>query len=389
MLAILPTCSAKVNGINIRCLKDTGCQKCFISKKIVKRANLKVGQKVELTVSGFNSAKTYHTYETVVPLEFGNRIFYLDTIVLPNVSTRFAADGLSALAAGFVAKGYRLADHALLNDRNEVDSLDMVLGISATNVFLKKVRTYGENNENMFLETIGGIMPIGHSLQAYAGLKYLPHADKNPHVHSTARLSNEKKITKNENITKVESVAKNEKSESKGEMNENKNVNLKRPVNSNKVTKSKKFGHNQQPKSLQKPETKKPSVKKPTQTKKANSSKQPISKVDMNKKQISSSISVATPATIEVATASENISKPQKQKTAKSSESAKIANKFLSNLLGYSKQEVFGVFSGFGASTEIDLDNLLGETLGYDNYEKSEQYTDLDAQIVDFVYKET
>lgn len=348
--AILPTFQGKVNGIACRGLKDSGCQMNFISERMVKEAKLKLGQKVELTVSGFNSSQTYKSYETKVPLEFANKIFNIDMIVLPNVTTKFAADGISSLAAGFQSKGYKLADPALLNDRNVVNNLDIVLGISATHVFMEKVRSYGKENENKFLETLGGIMPIGHSLNGYSGLPFLLEADKNKNVHSTARLSTFKNKTKPKLTTTNEQLG------------------------------TKKVKVSSEPKSKQK------SPKKLTQNS------------QINKKKVVSNISVATPATLEVTTISTtNSNKGTKKKTTKkkknNSESGKVAtlgSKFLQSLVpGYTKQEVFGDFIGFGATSELDLDKIMSQTLGYDEYEKQQPYSDLDGEIVDYIYNKT
>ena len=187
--AVLPTFQGEIKGLQCRGLKDSGCQKNFISASLVKKAKLTPGQQVELTVSGFNSSKTHKTFEVNVFLEFGGEVFELDMIILPTVSTKFSADGISSLAMGFETKGYKLADPGLKFSRNLVEDLDIVLGISATHIFLEKVRTFGENGESYFLETKGGVIPVGHSLKSYSNLKYLPYADQNPIIDSVAKLS--------------------------------------------------------------------------------------------------------------------------------------------------------------------------------------------------------
>ena len=49
-----------------------------------------------------------------------------------------------------------------------------------------------------------------------------------------------------------------------------------------------------------------------------------------------------------------------------------VGSNFLHSLTpGYTKQQVFGDVCGFGAASEIDLDELISQTLGYDQYEKN------------------
>ena len=304
--AILPTFKGRVNGIDVRGLKDSGAQKCFISSSLVKNANLKPGQKVELTVSGFNSAKTYQTYEVKVPLQFGGKTFNLDMIILPEVSTKFSADGISSVAVGFEEKGYVLADPELKYDRNMVGNMDMVLGISATHVFMEKVRTYGENDSTYFLETIGGIMPIGHSLQSYSNLKYLPHADKNAIVNVNCKL-NKINLSTNSNVipklkTKNPELKKSKTSVRSKSRTRSKSRSKSRSRSKNRVL-IKKDSNSQIKKKLTKTsEINKSILKKPKpvlkiQSEKPKSNVKFQEKVKVNKKGVTS---IATPATIEV-----------------------------------------------------------------------------------------
>ena len=135
---------------------------------------MKAGKSIELTVNGFNSSKKYNTYEVDFPLKFGGKVYNLEAVVLPDVSTRFAADGIGSLAAWFVSKGYTLADPALIHYRNIVEDLDVVLGVDAAGLFMGKVVFYGENMQSQYLDTPGGVMPIGHSLTGYSNLRFLP-----------------------------------------------------------------------------------------------------------------------------------------------------------------------------------------------------------------------
>ena len=430
--AILPTCQGKVNNILCRSLKDSGCQKNFIASSLVKAAGLTPGQQIELTISGFNSAKTYKTYEVNVPFEFGGKVFDLEMIILPSISTKFSADGISSLASSLESKGYLLADTALKNDRNLVEDLDMVLGISATQVFMEKVIPYGENDENYFLETIGGIMPIGHSLNSYSSLKYLPHADKNPKVSKLVKLSTYQN-TVNQNSDNLKLLeAKNEKivkpiaaptatkksqnttsQETKNHENEkSKNTKgLAKSQNSEKTVKREKTkklknarsrsrshvrsrGRNQGSVVKNKPEHK---------SKERTIKEKEKKNLKKNKNKITGNVAIATPATIEVRSCSsvEDNSETKVNNSVKkkvtikdhaenSQEILNVGSNFLRSLTpGYSKQQVFGDWCCFGAASEIDLDQLIEQTLGYDQYEKTQQFTDLDSKVMDYVYNKT
>lgn len=429
--AILPTFRGVINGKSARGLVDTGCQMNFIGAALMKKAGLKPGQCVQLTVSGFNSAKTYRTYEVQVPLEFGGKVHDLVMVVLPEVSTKFLADGVSSVAVGFETKGYVLADPELKYDRNIVDNLEMVLGISASHVFREKVRMFGEDEENYFLETAGGVMPIGHSLKVYSNLKYLPHADKNPEISNKVKLSsyNDNKL-KNEAQDSLE--VKNNKpmhppvvpkfqqknSESKNSKSNTEMTKVKSKLRSRSLS-QKRFLSNRP--TLKKPAIKPHISKKPTDKKSVlnkissqNSNTQPLVKFKKiepehknNVKKTSKKVgntSIATPATIEIRSCNlaENDKKLEKESTFDKDNSndnsdllnsyklSKIGKNFLQSLTpGYSKQQVFGDCSWAGMTTEIDLDQLMSDTLGYDKYEKTAPYSDIDSKIVDYVYDRT
>ena len=393
-----------------------------MNDRIVREAKLQYGKKIELTVSGFNSSKTYNTYDVEVPLQFSNKVYKLNMIVLPIISTKFAADGISELAAGFLAKGYKLADPALLNDRNCVDNLDMVLGIDATRIFMEKVRTYGQYEENIFLETTAGVMPVGHSLMGYSGLKYLPEASKNTKVHNNARQI---RIPRNN----IGSDLKSDPGLSLPQVNAKTPTEVKKPIevkkpnlvkNSTGVKKpivDTKHNFLRKSTGVTKPTLeKKPNVvKKPNEIKKSNLSKKSVdikkpicstpikSKGTQNLKSnakklkssetVKSNVAVATPAVVEVSGSS-----VQETHSSVVGDTSKVATKnfsieatsYFSGISpGYNKQQIFGDHVGFGSISDVDLENLLSETLGYDQYEKQGQYTDLDAKIVDYVYSRT
>ena len=68
----------------------------------------------------------------------------------------------------------------------------MVIGISTAHIFMEKMRSYGKNNKNNFLETRAGIMPIGHSLDSYAVLSFSLEGDENPNIMCVQNIYTQK-----------------------------------------------------------------------------------------------------------------------------------------------------------------------------------------------------
>ena len=385
--AILPTFQAEVNGVNARGLKDSGCQKNFLSSALFKAANLTAGKQIELTINGFNSSKKYRTYETKVPLKFGGVTHVLDMIVLPDVATRFAADGIGCLAAGFEEKGYLLADPAFVNDRNVVEDLDLVLGIEATFVFMEKVISYGEHGQCHYLETRGGVMPIGHSLTGYANLKFLP--SKKSKILQPGTVQNSESKPKPSSASRV--IPKNEalkkEKRKKEDLVKKKVAKIKVPVPppvKNKFDNKKAVPKMsvKSPKTSLKPQDKKAVKKKIKKT---------VNKVSTDGS--STRVAIATPAAIEVKQIFERVGSLTEKINDNDNgndDSLKLGKHFLNSLTpGYTKIETFGQCDGYGAASDIDLDHLMTSVLGYDQYEKTEPFTKLDSEIVDHVYYST
>ena len=108
--SILPTCELTINGAKFRCMCDSGCQKNFITKALIKRAKIKTKNSVDITINGFNSSKKYKADLANVPFEYGGKKFIIEAVVLPKIDAGFMADGLSAIANEFIDKGYKMAD---------------------------------------------------------------------------------------------------------------------------------------------------------------------------------------------------------------------------------------------------------------------------------------
>ena len=202
--SILPTCTVKINGKKYRSLRDTGCQQNFISKHLFEKADIKAKEKVTLTINGFNSSKNYKCKLAEVPLEFGNSKFKIEAIVLPEINVRFMAEGLDKIAHVFKSKGFKLADHKFGRDSSLISNLDLVLGADTANIFSEKTVLFGKNPQSAFLDTIGGIMPLGNSLRMISNLKYISELKK-PKVEKSqaTKVSNAKPVTASKPIQTV------------------------------------------------------------------------------------------------------------------------------------------------------------------------------------------
>ena len=357
--AILPTLQAEVQGVTAHCLLDTGCQKHFISVDLFKKAKLKAGKSIELTINGFNSSKKYNTYEVNFPIKFGGKIYNLEAVVLPDVSTRFAADGIGSLAAGFVSKGYTLADPALVHYRNIVEDLNVVLGVDAAGLFMGRVVFYGKNMQSQYLDTPGGVMPIGHSLTGYSNLRFLP----------TKKAKTNNSVAPqppNPPVSKAPSPPKNKMTNQPNLKSKSTNPPPNKPFKIKTSSHSKK-------ESTKKESTKRESTKK-------------LSK----RKKLRSNVAVTTPATITTKQIFERACTISEETSSDKSTGTGVGQCFLNSLTpGYSKQQIYGDFGSYGASSDVDLDQLMTQVMGYDQYEKTELFTALDSDVVDYIYNST
>ena len=350
--SVLPTLKADIQGVSARCLLDSGSQRHFISVKLFREAKLKVGKAVEIKVEGLNSSKKYKTHEVKVPIKFGGKIHNIDAIILPKISTRFAADGVGSLAAGFLSRGYTLADLDLLNDRNIVENLDIVIGINATFSFMNKVVSFGKEDQSQYLDTPGGVVPIGHSLTGYANLQFLPamqtkienpvkqkpdydklnpENDKNK-VLSTKSLPNQPKVINKSNLC---------------------NKKVDKSKQASKVSTSKTFKE----------------VKKVTKSQgKKVKFKSPVADVVTDSK-------VTTPGMVnfegilrKVCAAPEGVSDGMPE--SGDSTEISLGQSFLNSLTpGHVKDDLCANYNSYESITDEELDELLAEAIGYDFYQ--------------------
>ena len=172
--SILPTFEFKIKDHKFRGMRDSGCQKNFVSADLVKKLGIKSKGEGEITINGFNASKSYKVKLIDLPFEFGSRKFKIETIVLPNLTVSFSASGLGAVAKEFKNKGYILADTSLVKDRDGVPRLDLLLGVDSAHIFKEQTVTFGKDNTSAFVSTPGGVMLVGSSIRMIKNLDYLP-----------------------------------------------------------------------------------------------------------------------------------------------------------------------------------------------------------------------
>lgn len=173
--AILPTFQCQIHNLFIRCLKDTGCQPNFIASHLADQLNLPiVVSDYTVIVNGFNEGKTYNTKVVSVPLKLKSKLFHVNAICVPKISTSLKLPGLRRVAGEFVDKGYELADPKLLLS-DCVNDINFVLGMSDPDVLLERQIVFGVP-PSVFSETNAGVLIYGTLEKLVKNMSNLPQS---------------------------------------------------------------------------------------------------------------------------------------------------------------------------------------------------------------------
>ena len=157
---ILPTFSCTLSsGKKLRSLKDSGCQCNFIRSDIADRDGLKVIRAVSITIHGFNSSKTYETNEVEAVISFGDSVFTVTAICVPEISVKMTNSGIHKVANAFVQKGYKLADSFLLDFAPP--EIEFILGSNSAYCVPETTVVFGSVKPSSYSETPFGIMLMG------------------------------------------------------------------------------------------------------------------------------------------------------------------------------------------------------------------------------------
>ena len=107
---ILPTFTSQLpDGSQVRCLKDSGCQRTFISEKVVGANNFKIIEiGIILTVEGFNSKQTYEVDLVEVPLMIGDEIKKVQAVCVPEMNIDLYLPNLNSVVGQFLDRNFVL-----------------------------------------------------------------------------------------------------------------------------------------------------------------------------------------------------------------------------------------------------------------------------------------
>ena len=183
--SVLPTFTFQLGGKNIRAMRDSGCQTCFVTKKLAKKLNLKVlVEKLELSINGINSSKKILT--TVVELPIFANAPPISAVCIPEIRTSLSLPGLGKVAKGFTDRGYKLAD-SLLEDKmkDTITNIDVIIGVNEAQLLPQTDVTFGGRNASVYTETPVGVFLLGSidkmlkildslpcKLERYSGYKF-------------------------------------------------------------------------------------------------------------------------------------------------------------------------------------------------------------------------
>ncbi|XP_068219223.1 LOW QUALITY PROTEIN: uncharacterized protein [Palaemon carinicauda] len=172
----LPTFTCQLEDhTQIRGLQDSGCQCNFITDRAVKKIQFKVLRRnVSLTVNGFNSAKSYNTKVVELNLKFGQEICKVEALCVPYININLKLPNLFRVASHFSAKGYTLADKQLLNNGDELNSIDFILGTNSAHCTMASTVRFGQDSPSVYFQTSFGVMLLGNVDTMLKNLHCLP-----------------------------------------------------------------------------------------------------------------------------------------------------------------------------------------------------------------------
>ena len=168
---ILPTFTCSLpNGVDFRCLKDTGSQSNFVSSDFASANNLKIVFKCDdIVVNGINASKDYESNIVEVPTIVGNKRYVLYAVCIPRIRTSLSLPNLSDIVKRFKEKGYVLADKLLSPDSTNLSNINFIFGSISSHCLPESTVVFG--GDSSYVST-----PIGAMLNGSSGvlLKNLP-----------------------------------------------------------------------------------------------------------------------------------------------------------------------------------------------------------------------
>ena len=173
---VLPTFTCNLNyRIQIRSLKDGGCQCNFISERLAEEYDLKVVQSnVNLKVNGFNATKDYVTNIVEFSIDVGGKSYSIKAVCVPEISINLKLPNLSRIVEQFTSKGYIMADKKLYEEVDSITNIDLILGTKSAYCVKGSDKSFGINETSIYTETSFGVMLIGDVNDLLKNLPQLP-----------------------------------------------------------------------------------------------------------------------------------------------------------------------------------------------------------------------
>ena len=175
---ILPTFTSSVKRADyvtdLRCLKDSGCQRNFIRESIARALKLKVlDSNVRINVTGFNEQKLLNTKLVEINIKVGPRKHKIEALCIPNIPISMTLENLNTVADAFVKKGYTLADKSIKNSDTIAD-IDLIIGADADQMLEMQYVNFGTLPKSCYINSTAGVMLTGSIPRLMNNLCNLP-----------------------------------------------------------------------------------------------------------------------------------------------------------------------------------------------------------------------
>ena len=185
---ILPTFTFKVNGTNVRTMRDSGSQKNFLDMNLATQLGLRVlKDKIPVTVNGFNGSYVYDSRIVEVPLRLGEEFRYVEAFCVPEIKINLSLPGLSDVVREFNRKRYPLADIFLTTSSNQICDVKFMLGTVDFDMLTEQQVKVGSPKASLYSVTALGVMLYG-SVDRW--LQNLPELPGNSHISACLAVPN-------------------------------------------------------------------------------------------------------------------------------------------------------------------------------------------------------
>ena len=175
---ILPTFTAGISGYaeaaEVRCLKDSGCQRNFIIDSLAKKLKLKILEpNLCINITGFNENKVLKTKVVEIPITVGGSSHVIEALSVPQIPIAMTLDNLKSVARNFMNKGYVLADKTIQNS-NKIDNIALIIGADADYILDITYVNFGSCSKSSYMISNAGVILTGSIPRLLTNLPHLP-----------------------------------------------------------------------------------------------------------------------------------------------------------------------------------------------------------------------